>query len=439
LSLTKIPSIQELRDIVMDLLRKEKLNDACYTDTLNYALELFDAQNLKEDYYGYHNSSHEMVVTHNTLLASRGEDFQNIISQDDFKHLFAATLFHDYDSDKEQDKPREESAANFVISDQKLLHLFKKSEIDPHLVASLILRSAYPWNLKKNEIEPMIVYHLTQSKYSDDKSMKDHYLTLGWFMSVADRIGAYALGNFLDAVELAKKNTHSLGWEPQYMIRRSVTYFETLLDEEHEMSDKVMRSIPKSMRKTFLENVIGFFKLREKELEVRAAIECDNIQLIVNLENNWHDAKQSNALFDIYDELPGPLQFKKRTFFESLLEPKTILVTLRLGSNTGEIIGFTKGGPLESYSLPSRINDQNYGKSNTIFMEPLALKMGYWGQGGGSKMRKMFEHSAKENGYGFLTSFQLREVIEKRINRDKNIQIVQKLNPERLDYYQVIL
>jgi len=200
-----------------------------------------------------------------------------------------------------------------------------------------------------------------------------------------------------------------------------------------------MRSIPKSMRKTFLDNVIGFFKLREKELEVRAAITYDNIPLIANLENNQHNAKQGNALFDIYDELPDPLQFKKKTFFESLIDPKTILVTLRLGSNTGEIIGFAKGGPLESYSLPSRINDENYGKFNTIFMEPIALKMGYWGQGGGPKMRKVFEHHAKEKNYEFLTSLQLREVIQKRIDRDKNIQFVQKLNPERLDYYQVVL
>ena len=333
MSLTKIPSIQELRDIIIDLLRKEDLNDACYVDMLNYALELFDAQNLKENYYGYHDSSHEMVVTYNTLLASRGEEFQNVISQDDFKHLFAATLFHDYDYDKTQDKPREESAADFVITDQKLLHLFNDSKIDSHLVASLILRTAYPWNQRKNKVGPMIMSHLTQSKHSDNKDMKDHYSNLGWFMSVADRIGAYALGDFLDALELAKKNTHSLGWEPQYMIRRTITFFETLLDEEHEMSDKVMRSIPKSMRKIFLENVIGFFRLREKELEVRAAITYDNIQLIANLEDNQHNVKQGNILFDIYDELPDPLQFKKKTFFESLMAPETILVTLRLGSN----------------------------------------------------------------------------------------------------------
>ena len=72
-------------------------------------------------------------------------------------------------------------------------------------------------------------------------------------------------------------------------------------------------------------------------------------------------------------------------------------------------------------------------------MEPIALKMGYWGQGGGPKMRKLFEHHAKEKGFEFLTSFQLREVIQKRIDRNENTKFIQKLNPEKLDYYQVVL
>ena len=225
--------------------------------------------------------------------------------------------------------------------------MFKGSEIDSHLVASLILRTSYPWSPKKSEYESLILNNFAQSKYADNKTMQEHYIHLGWFMSVADRIGAYALGNFLDAMELAKKNAHSMGWDPEYIIRRSVTYFETLLNEEQEMTDKVMRSIPKSMRKTFMDNVLGFFKLREKELEVRAAIVYDEIKLITNLEKCEFDEEQVNSLFDIYDELPDPLQFKKKTFFESLKDSKTILITLRLGSNSGEILGFAKGGHLK--------------------------------------------------------------------------------------------
>ena len=81
MSLTKIPSIQELREIIIELLRKENLDDACYVDMLNYALELFEAQNLKGRYYGYHNASHEMIVTYNTLLASRGKDFHSSVQR----------------------------------------------------------------------------------------------------------------------------------------------------------------------------------------------------------------------------------------------------------------------------------------------------------------------------------------------------------------------
>lgn len=100
LSLTKIPSTQELREIIIELLKKENLDDACYVDMLNYALGLFNEQNLKNRYYGYHNTSHEMIVTYNTLLASRGKEFHGTVSKEDFKHLFTASLFHDYEPGK---------------------------------------------------------------------------------------------------------------------------------------------------------------------------------------------------------------------------------------------------------------------------------------------------------------------------------------------------
>ena len=439
MSSTKIPNIAELRDIILELLQKEKLEDSHYVEILDYCLEKFGELNLNRNYYGYHNLSHELVVTNNTLLAARGSEFKELVSSEDFKHLFVAALFHDYDPDKEQDKPREIEASEFVVSDNKLQMLFKKAEIDPHLVALLILRTTYPWKLKRRELEPLLRNHFSKSKYSDDEEKQKHYLYLGWFMSVADRMGAYALGDFLDAIELAKKNSHSLGWDPEYLIRRSVLFFETLLNDEHEMADKVMRSIPKSMRKTFMENVMMFYKLRQKELEVKAAISYEQIELVANIENIANDRQFGEILFDIFDELPDPLQFKKTTFFESLNNPKTILVTLRLGSDTGEIIGFAKGAPLEEYSLPKDIKDENIGKHNSVFLEPLAIKAGYWGHGGGSKMRKVFRKFAKEKKYVYLTGLQLREVIQNRINREDKIEFVQQLDPEKLDYYRVTL
>ena len=439
MSSTEIPSIKELRDRIADALIHEKLDDSCFLEILDYSIELYEKQNINERYYGYHNTSHELVVTFNTLLAAREEEFQDTISHDDYKHLFAAALFHDYEPDKIHDKPHEELAANFVTSDRKLLGLFKEGKIDAQLVAVLILRTSYPWEIHKDTIKPIMKRHFADSKYSKDKKMRVHYEKLGWFMSVADRVGAYALGNFLDAMELAKKNAHSLGWSPEYIVRRSVVYFEKLLDDEKEMSDRVMRAMPKSMRKTFMDNVLGFLRLREKELEIRASVTYDKLKLVTHLEEGKISDKLAAKLFDIYDELPDPIQFKKKTFFESLHDPETILVTLRVESKKGEVIGFAKGGPLEGYALPSVIKDENQGKANTVFLEPLALKMGYWGLGGGPQMRKVFRNTARNRDYTYLTSLQLRDVIQKRIDRNESIEFVKQINPERLDYFRVKL
>ena len=438
MSATKVPNITELKEVILELLRSEGLEDSCFSEILNYSLDLFNKENLDSRYYGYHNASHELVVTHNTLLASRGEDFQDVISNDDFRHLFAAALFHDYEPEKTKDKPHEEIAANFVTIDRNLLSLFKEAKIDPYIVAVLILRTTYPWEQYKDKLQPMIADYFSKSKYANDEKMQEHVDYLGWYMSVADRIGAYSLGDFLDAMELAKKNAHSLGWDPQYLVRRSISFFEKLLDGEEGMTDQVMRSLPTAMRKTFMENVIGFYQLRQIELEVKSSIQYDKIELVPKFEDTTVDEDFAKKLFDIYDELPDPLQFKRTTFFESLKDPETILITLRLSSND-ELIGFAKGGPLESYSLPSSIKDENYGRTNTVFMEPIALKMGYWGQGGGPKLRKIFKDIAKQREYKFVTSLQLREVIQNRIKRKENIEFVQQLDPERLDYFRVIL
>ena len=99
-------------------------------------------------------------------------------------------------------------------------------------------------------------------------------------------------------------------------------------------------------------------------------------------------------LFTLYQELPTPLQFAPEGFDESIKDPNIILNTLRLGDNTGEVIGFSKGGPLESYQLRPEIKDENYGLYNTIFLEPISIKMGYWGLKGGSELRHLFSLQA---------------------------------------------
>ncbi|MHA7647449.1 hypothetical protein [Nitrosopumilus sp. S4] len=437
---SKIPGSAELEDKISYLLKREGLTDSHYSELLSFSLKKFNKQNLDDQYYGFHNVNHELIVTYNTLLASRGEEFESTILTDDFKHLFAAALFHDYEPDKKQDKPHEILASNFVTTDDSLLKIFEKCGIDSNLVAILILKTTYPWESQKNEIMKIISKYFSESVYANDSTKQEHYLYLGWFLSVTDRIGAYAYGEFLDSLALAKKNAHSMGWNPEYLVKHAVEYFEQLMFVEKDMTDKVLRSFPKEMREIFVNNVLSFSKLREKEIQVRASVVYDKIPLVPYHEKEKNfDSESKKRLFEIYDEIPDTLQFNKNAFFESIEDSKTILVTLRFGSETGKIIGFAKGGPLENYSLIRNISDENYGKQNTIFLEPLALEMGYWGHGGGPNMRKLFNEIAKNQGYTYLTSLQLRDVIQNRIDRHENIEFVQKLNPERLDYYRVTL
>ena len=145
------------------------------------------------------------------------------------------------------------------------------------------------------------------------------------------------------------------------------------------------------------------------------------------------------GLFEIYNELPTPLQINRENFVKTVEDAKTILNTLRVGSSDGPIIGYSKGGPLENYVLRPEIIDGNYGKHNTVFLEPIALKMGYWGLRGGSEMRHLFTMQAHSMNYKYLTSFALRDVIQKRIDAQEKAEFVTKFDPERWDYYRIEL
>ena len=69
-------------------------------------------------------------------------------------------------------------------------------------------------------------------------------------------------------------------------------------------------------------------------------------------------------------------------------------------------------------------------------MEHIALKMGYWGLGGGTKLRELFYTQAKSKNYKYLTSFSLRDVIRNRISKE-NAEFVELFDPEHWDYYRV--
>ena len=111
--------------------------------------------------------------------------------------------------------------------------------------------------------------------------------------------------------------------------------------------------------------------------------------------------------------------------------------TLRIGGSTGEIIGFAKGGPLEQYNFDVDLNDENYGKNNTIFLEPLAIKNGYWGFHGGREIRQLFLMQVHAQGFDYMTSFAMRDVIQYRVDNDEHVEFVKKFDPERWDYYRV--
>ena len=432
-----------LREKILDVLARNGLESPCYSKILEYTMSLFQARGLGQDYYGYHNITHELEVTYVTLIAAQWESLQNYITQEDMKYLYIAALFHDFDPQKRVDKPHEEDAVNFVRTDNTVLELLKDADLDVNIISALILRTTYPWSgeLKEKSEKEIEKYLLLSDLIKNDPIKKEHYKKLGWFLSVADRIGGYALGNFSHALEMAKKNAHALAWHPNLIARRSVAYFEDLLNNESEMCDHVLHSLPKQMRKSFMDNVLGFMKLREEEILIKSSLVYENVKLVPVIEsaNKRQDEEFIKTLRTIYEELPSPLQFKRETFSESISDPNTILNTLRIGNEKGPIVGFAKGGPLEDYKLRAEITDKNFGMFNTIFLEPLALKTGYWGQKGGREMRLLFTIQAEAKGYKFLTSFALRDVIQQRIERNEGAVFVKQFDPERWDYYRIKL
>ena len=72
-------------------------------------------------------------------------------------------------------------------------------------------------------------------------------------------------------------------------------------------------------------------------------------------------------------------------------------------------------------------------------MEWICIKPGYWGSSGGHLLRMNFLLEAKNRGYNFVTGYVHRNVIMKRINKGEPIEIVQKYDPDKLDYYRIDL
>ena len=429
-----------MRNKILSLMTQQGLEDDCYLEMLDYTIDLFESQGLGTEYYGYHNINHELEVTYVSLLAINQEKIQ--LTEEDKKYLYVAALFHDFDPQKNVDKPHEESVLKFISTDKKLQQSLTFAKIDLEIIKVLILRTTYPWSgeIRKNaEIEIKKCFERSEIAKNNQQTQK-HIMELGRYLSVIDRISGYLLGDFTKAMEMAKMNAHALAWRPSIIVRTSVAYFEELLNKETLMLKAILKELPKEMRKNFFDTILSFMRIREQEVSIQANYSYENLKLIPTIENQsiQEDAEFAQTLYDIFLELPKPLQFGKENFKESIKNPETIINTLRLNNNKGEIVGFAKGGPLETYQLREEIRDENFGLKNTVFLEPLALKMGYWGLRGGSEMRHLFIMQAHSMKYKFMTSFALRDVIRARIDKEE-AEFVQVFDPERWDYYRVRL
>ncbi|MGH1521668.1 MAG: HD domain-containing protein [Nitrosopumilus sp.] len=431
-------NIHSMRNEILNLMIKRGLEDDCYVEMLDYTIELFESQGLGIDYYGYHNINHELEVTYVSLLAILQDKLK--FTEEDVKYLYVSALFHDFDPQKNVDKPHEESVLKFISMDKKLRQLINAAKLDLEIIKVMILRTTYPWSGELRENAETQINRCFQNSdlTRNNQQYQQHIIEIGWYLSVVDRISGYALGNFTKAMELAKMNAHAFAWRPSLIVRSAVAYFEELLNKETDMAKSILKALPKNMRKNFFDTVLSFMKIRQQEITIQADYSYENLKLVPTIENmkTRNDVGFINTLYEIFLELPTPLQFEKENFKESIKDPQIIINTLRINDKDGKIIGFSKGGPLEKYKLREEIQDKNYGLGNTIFLEPIALKMGYWGLKGGSEMRHMFIMQAHSMKYKHLTSFALRDVIRARVDKEQ-AEFVTLFDPERWDYYRI--
>ncbi len=436
--LQQFANVHSMRDKILSLMLKNGLKEDCYIEMLDYTIDLFESQGLGTDYYGYHNINHELETTYISLLSASQKKVQ--FTEKDIKYLYVAALFHDFDPQKSVDKPHEESVLKFISMDKKLRQLINDAKIDLEIIKVLILRTTYPWSGKiRDNGEVQIKQCFNNSELTrNNLPYQEHIMEMGWYLSVVDRISGYALGDFTKAMEMAKMNAHALAWRPALIVRNAVAYFEELLNKETDMLKEILKVLPKEMRKNFFDTVLSFMRIRQQEIAIQADVSYENLKLIPTIESitTRKDPDFIKSLYQIFMELPSPLQFEKENFEKSVKDTQVIINTLRLNDKDGEIIGFSKGGPLENYKLREEIIDENYGLRNTIFLEPIALKMGYWGLRGGSEMRHMFVMQAHSMKFKFLTSFALRDVIRARVDKEE-AEFVTLFDPERWDYYRI--
>ena len=223
-----------LRNGIFDLLSSINIATDENVKLLDYTSELFNKNGLSSDYYGYHNIDHELEVTYVALLSAINLLNENKISQLDVQYLFASALLHDFDPSKSADKPHEKNVIQFITKDKTIQSLLTNAQLDPIIICALIARTVYPWiGETKIKTEKQMNDYFNSSAITKNKpELQNNFKMLGHFLSVADRVGGYSLGDFTKSMEMAKMNAHAAGWHPALIVRRSVSFFEDMLNNE---------------------------------------------------------------------------------------------------------------------------------------------------------------------------------------------------------------
>ena len=276
----ELANSHSMRNKILSLMTQNGLEDDCYLEMLDYTIDLFESQGLGTEYYGYHNINHELEVTYVSLLTINQEKIK--LTEEDKKYLYVAALFHDFDPQKNVDKPHEESVLKFISTDKKLQKSLTFAKIDLEIIKVLILRTTYPWSgqiRKDAEIEIKKCFERSDITKNNQETQK-HLMELGRYLSVVDRISGYLLGDFTKAMEMAKMNAHALAWRPSIIVRTSVAYFEELLNKETSMVKAILKELPKEMRKNFFDTILSFMRIREQEVTIQANHSYENLKLI---------------------------------------------------------------------------------------------------------------------------------------------------------------
>ena len=144
-------------------------------------------------------------------------------------------------------------------------------------------------------------------------------------------------------MERAKMNAHASALRPSLIVKNTVAYFEELLATDTRVTRAVLECLPKVMRKNFFDTVLSFMRIRQQEIAIQADYTYENLELVPTIESmgTRRDPNFIKTLYDIFKEIPSPLQFERERFSESVMDTQTILNTLRLNDKDGVIVGLS--------------------------------------------------------------------------------------------------